>query len=412
MPETTSARSQPLRGLRIVEISTYVAAPLGGLTLAQLGADVVRVEPLEGAPDRTRWPLAKNGTSLYWAGLNKGKRSIALDLASTEGRALVADLIVSGGRGGGIVSSNTGRHRDLRFETLVERRPDLIDVQLLGTHDGGTAVDYTVQAGTGFQMLTGPEGSVGPVNHVLPAWDLAAGLYLATGLLAAERHRLLTGEGQQVTLALEDVALATAGNLGYLAAAQIADVPTGPSGNYLYGSLGRDFETKDGGRIMLVVPTTRHWRELVAVTGTEQAVRVLAVETGADFENAPDRYEHRRELCALMAPWFAMRTYDEVAASLTRSPLLWSKYRTFSELADDGASLLLRNPLFSVLDQPGVGPHMAPGSPLEMSGSQASASPAPLVGQHTVDVLRELGLDELELDRLRARGVIAVRPVA
>lgn len=84
MPHPTASRSRPLEGMRIVELSSYVASPLGGMTLAQLGADVIRVEPLNGAPDRTRHPLADSGTSLYWSGLNKGKRALEVDLRSEE----------------------------------------------------------------------------------------------------------------------------------------------------------------------------------------------------------------------------------------------------------------------------------------------------------------------------------------
>src|SRR4051794_4702314 len=130
--EKDAQRSQPLRGLRIVEISSYVAAPLSGMTLAQLGADVIRIEPLDGAADRTRRPLADSGTSLYWSGLNKGKRAIEVDLSSERGRRLVGDLIVAGGRRGGIVISNSERYPDLTFETLRALRPDLIHVTLAG----------------------------------------------------------------------------------------------------------------------------------------------------------------------------------------------------------------------------------------------------------------------------------------
>jgi len=90
---TAPTADQPLAGLRVVEVSTFVAAPLGGMTLAQLGAEVVRVDPLGGAPDHTRWPLAESGTSLYWTGLNKAKRSIAVDLRSAAGQELVTRLV-------------------------------------------------------------------------------------------------------------------------------------------------------------------------------------------------------------------------------------------------------------------------------------------------------------------------------
>ncbi|HEX4658863.1 MAG TPA: CoA transferase [Streptosporangiaceae bacterium] len=96
----------PLVGLRVLEISTFVAAPLGGLTLAQLGADVIRIDPVGGGADIGRWPLAPSGTSLYWTGLNKGKRSVMLDFRSAEGRQIVADLVAASGPDGGVVLTN------------------------------------------------------------------------------------------------------------------------------------------------------------------------------------------------------------------------------------------------------------------------------------------------------------------
>lgn len=399
---------QPLRGMRVVEISSYVATPLSGLTLGQLGADVIRVEPLGGGPDRTRWPLAENGTSLYWSGLNKGKRAVEIDLGTAEGRRIVADLVVGGGDRGGIVISNSERYADLTFESLRARRPDLVHVLLTGQRDGGTAVDYTVQAGTGFPLVTGPEDSTAPVNHLLPAWDIAAGLYLATGLLAAERHRLLTGEGQQVRVALEDVAMATAGNLGYLTEAQVSDVSRESCGNYVYGTFGRDFETSDGTRLMLVVLTPRHWHELLAVTGLRDAVNALADAWGADLDDESERFRHRKVLASLLEDWFGKRPFTEARAALERTRVLWSTYRSFGDLAADDARLLRDNALLAELDQPGVGVHLAPGSPLVMAGTQSVPRVSPRVGEHTDDVLRaQLGLSEAELRRLYDSGVLA-----
>jgi 2-methylfumaryl-CoA isomerase len=398
---------RPLQGMRVVELSSYVAAPLGGMTLSQLGADVIRVEPIGGAPDRSRWPLAGDGTSMYWSGLNKGKRAVEVDLGSAEGRRVVADLVVGGGAEGGMVVSNSERYADLTFDSLRARRPDLIHVLLTGRRDGTTAVDYTVQAGTGFPMVTGPEDSATPVNHVLPAWDVAAGLYLATGLLAAERHRLLTGEGQQVRVALEDVAMATAGNLGYLAEAQVGDVARQGCGNYVYGSFGRDFETRDGVRLMMVVLTAGHWRDLLAVTGLRDVVVALSGALGADFDDESERFRHRKLLGSMLEDWFGRHTHTEAVAALERTRVLWSTYRSFGDLAADGARLLRGNPLLAMVDQPGVGPHLAPGSPLVMAGLQSGPRPAPRVGEHTDEVLRTvLGLSENELRRLHDTGVV------
>ncbi|MGW0201295.1 CoA transferase [Nonomuraea sp. NPDC003201] len=395
--------ARPLGGLRIVELSSYVATPLCGMTLAQLGADVIRVEPIGGAPDRTRWPLAESGTSLYWSGLNKGKRAVEVDLSAEDGRRLVADLVVGGGRRGGIVISNADRHPELTFEALRARRPDVIHVLLTGRRDGGTAVDYTVQAATGFPLLTGPEDAGQPVNGVVPAWDLAAGLYLAVGLLAAERHRVLTGEGQQVRVALEDVALATAGSLGYLAEAQLNGTSRERIGNHVYGTFGRDFATADGGRLMVVALTERHWRDLLAATGLTGVVSALAAALGVDFGAESERYRHRRVLGDLIASWFETSTLAEACEALRATRVLWSTYRSFTELA----ATLPGNPLMGKVAQPGVGEHWAPGSPLVMAGEQAPPEASPEVGGHTEEVLRaELGLSAAELAELRKNGVI------
>src|SRR5215471_17968432 len=144
----------PLAGLRIVEISSFVAAPLGGMTLAQLGAEVIRIDPVGGAADVTRWPLAPSGTSLYWTGLNKGKRSVTLDFRSDQGRDTLRNLVAGSGPDGGIVLTNADSPW-LSYEALSKRRPDLVHLKITGRHDGGPAVDYTVNAAVGFPLATG-----------------------------------------------------------------------------------------------------------------------------------------------------------------------------------------------------------------------------------------------------------------
>ena len=210
--------SGPLTGLTVVEVSSFVAAPLCGLTLNQLGAEVIRVDPLGGASDVHRWPLAADGTSIYWTGLNKGKRSGVVDLRSPAGQDLIQRLVVEGG---GVVVTNAAALPWLSHDQLAGKRSDIIHVQLLGRGDGSTGVDYTVNAGVGFPLVTGPADHAGPINHVLPAWDVACGLYAALAVVTAVLRRDRTGTGASITLALEDVALATAGNLGLLTEPQV-----------------------------------------------------------------------------------------------------------------------------------------------------------------------------------------------
>ncbi|MFI6521424.1 CoA transferase [Spirillospora sp. NPDC050679] len=380
-----------LDGLRIVEVSSFVAAPLGGMTLAQLGAEVVRVDPIGGAADAGRWPLAPSGTSLLWTGMNKGKRSVTVDLRAPAGREVVTSLVADAGT---VLTNAVGRSW-LSHEALSRVRRDLIHLQIEGRHDGGAAVDYTVNAEIGFPMVTGPADHAAPVSHVLPAWDVACGLYAAVGLLAAERRRSRTGEGARIRLPLYDVALATAGNLGLLAEAQLgAERPR--IGNHLFGGFGRDFALADGGRVMVVALTARHFADLCAATGLDGTVAELARLLNADFTVDGDRYRHREALAALVAPWFEARTLAEVGDALARSSVLWAPYRRFSEIDLDG------NPMMGEIDQPGVGRIKAPASPLD-TGDRAPV-PAPGLGEHTEEVLSALGLDTAAL---RAQGVVA-----
>jgi 2-methylfumaryl-CoA isomerase len=376
-----------LYGLRVVEVSSFVAAPLGGMTLAQLGAEVIRVDPLGGAADIERWPVAESGTSMYWTGLNKGKRSVTADFRSAAGRRQIVDLITEPGAGKGILLTNAVGRGFLDDAVLRARRPDLIHLQIRGRHDGSPAVDYTVNAATGFPMVTGPQGHAEPVNHVLPAWDIACGLYAALGILAAERRRGRTGDGGFLSVALEDVALAMAGNLGFLAEAQIGKVDRQRIGNHLYGSFARDFACRDGERVMVVALTGRHWKDLVAVTGMAAAVEALETGLGVDFTNETDRFTYREALAGLFGRWFGDHTIDEVSAALAGTAVLWERYRSFIDVVTDPVNALSANPLMTAITQPGIGEYLAPGSPLCVDGRMTPAVPAPELGAQTDTIL-------------------------
>lgn len=366
----------PLAGLRVVEVSSWVAAPLGGLTLAQLGAEVIRVDPAGGGPDITRWPLAPSGASLYWTGLNKGKRSVTVNFRDPAGQQAVRDLVTRSGPDGGILLTNAS-YPWLDYGELAALRADLIHLRVTGKHDGGTAVDYTVNAGIGFPLATGPEGSAEPVNHVLPAWDVACGLYAATGILAAERHRRRTGQGRAITLALADVALAVTGNLGLLAEPQLTGKSRPRIGNHLYGGFARDFQTASGDRVLIVVLTARHFADLGRATGLAEAFTRVESALGGDFSTDAGRYAHREVLAAMLAPWFAGNTTEQVINALGATSVLFERYRSFAEVASDPATA--GNPLLRLIDQPGVGPVLAAGSPLAQPGLPEVA-PAPVLG--------------------------------
>ncbi len=398
----------PLEGLRIIDVSTYVAGPSGAMTMAQLGADVIRVDPIGGAPDVRRLPLAPGGQSLFWAGLNKGKKSIEINLGSDEGRELVQALITSPGPDGGFVLTNSVGAKWLEYEELSRLREDVIKVFIRGRSDGKAAVDYTINAEVGIPWLTGPIESGHPVNHVLPAWDLMTGVYAATAVLAAERVRNRTGRGQNIDISLANVAVATMANLGYTADVQINQNKRVRDGNFLYGGFGIDYQTADDVRIMVVALTPRHWRSLIELTGVADAVDRLQESLGVNFSIDADRYTHRHELNDLIRPWFQARSGSEAITALEKAGVLWGRYRTVSELVTQPDSLLHTSSLLHEIDQPGVGTYAVPGPVLEFSGWTAGEpKPAPILGEHTDQILGTiLGLADHELVDLRQRGVI------
>ncbi|RYI13617.1 MAG: carnitine dehydratase, partial [Acetobacteraceae bacterium] len=163
-----------LKGMTVVEGAAFIAGPSCGLYLSQMGANVIRFDAIGGGPDSKRWPIGDQGQSLYWEGLNKGKRSIALNLGRPEGRELAQRLATSGD---GLFVTNFPVNGFLSYDALSALRSDLICLRVMGWSDGSPAVDYTVNASVGLPYMTGPADDTRPVNHVLPAWDLLAGGY-------------------------------------------------------------------------------------------------------------------------------------------------------------------------------------------------------------------------------------------
>jgi 2-methylfumaryl-CoA isomerase len=400
--------SYPLSDLRVVEVSAFVAAPLGGMTLAQLGADVIRIDPIGGNIDIGRWPLAPDGTSLYWASLNKAKRSVCLALNTPQGQELARGLICAPGAGGGNLLTNLPAASGwMSYRALSELRPDLIMMRLTGNSDGTGAIDYTVNCASGFPLATGTGEA--PVNHVLPAWDVAAALYLSTGFLSAERARRATGQGQEVTLALADVMLATVSNLGYVADVQVNDAVRPPMGNDLYGAFGRDFATADGRRVMLAAISNRQWRAIGKATGLAERLAMIGPMMEVDLDREGGRFEARHAIAAVLEPWFARHTLAEIGAAFEGSGVLWGPYQDFRQLVRDDPQCSLANRLFGEVEQPGAGRLMVNAQPLDFAvAGRAPPTRAPVLGEHTEAVLAEiLGLPSSEYARLHDAGVVA-----
>ncbi len=392
-----------LPGLTVIEASSFVASPTAGLYLAQMGAEVIRVDQIGGGPDFRRWPVTQNGDSLYWENLNRAKKSLALDLGRPEGRELLQALV----RATGQFVTNFPVKGFLAHDTLAEGRPDLVTVRVMGWADGSPALDYTVNNAVGYPMLTGPGPD--PVNHVLPAWDLLTGAYAAFALMAALRRRDATGEGGEIRVPLSDVAIGTAANLGGIAEVMHTGTDRPRLGNTVFGLFGRDFTTRDGKRTMIVVVTHRQWANLIAALNLGDAIARVEAERGVSFAHDDGlRFTHRDALFPLFEAAIAARDHADLAAAFDAGGIVHSAYGTMADAVRD-PRLVTENPIFGTADDPSGTRYPAVGAFATLPGEERRPpAPAPRNGQHSEQVLTEtLGLSSGEIARLFDAGIAA-----
>lgn len=399
-----------LQGLRIVEHGAFIAGPFSTMSLARLGAQVIRIDPLQGGIDHTRWPVTATGRSLYWAGFNKGKKSVRLNLRSTEGQELAQRIATAPGEDAGLFVSNLPAKGWMDHVGLKALRDDLIMISIVGSRDGSTAIDYTVNSAAGFPMATGPEHLTSPVNHVLPAWDLLCGMTAATALLAAERYRSRTGRGQLMRIALADVAFAAVGDLGLIGEVELNGAGRERNGNDVYGAFGRDFETADGRFVMVAAVSQGQWAALCKATGIEASIAAYEAAHGINLMSDTARFEARGAIATMLEPWFREQTLGEVRQVLDAHRVCWGPYQTFEQLVSEDPRCSSENPLFEAVEHPGIGKMLTALSPIDAvdAATNIGACTTPLLGQHTDEVLTELlGMSDGELGRLHDQRIVA-----
>lgn len=399
-----------LNGLRVIEASSFVASPSAGLYLAQLGAEVIRVDTIGGGPDYNRWPKSNEGVSFYWEGLNKGKKSITVNIGTDQGKSLLQDLACAPGENGGILLTNFPQAGFLSYKTLAEKRADIIVARVMGQSNGGPALDYTVNCALGYPLMTGPQSLSDdePVNHVLPAWDLLAGAYAAFSLLAADKHRVATGEGGEYKIPLTDIGVTAMANMGQLAEVLYQDGNRSRHGNELYGAFGKDFKTADGKRMMIMAITSRQWRGLLSVLEIEQQVSKIESTRGVTFaKDEGVRYQHCDALYPLIESRVCLRQAAELQSALDAVGGCWGEYQTMREAADD-EDLVKNNPIFTEIKNPSDFTYPTPGSALTITDhKRGTATVAPHLGQHSESVLQSvLGMDRDKVSDLVSQGVV------
>ncbi len=395
----------PLEDLLVVEGSAFVAAPLAGMTLGQFGADVIRFDPIEGGLDVARWPM----TAPARASTGSASTRASDRCASTSGASAAASWSMRCCRcpvPDAACSSPTSRRRagSTTKRCAPSTRDDLVMVNVLGSTDGRSALDYSINCAVGYPLVTGNASRESPVNHVFPAWDAMTGVSAALAMMAAERQRRVTGQGQLARVSLADVALWMVGNLGHIAEVEVAQADRPALGNDLFGAFGRDFPTADGERIYVVAITKQQWRGLVEATGIAAAVAEIERREGVDLQQEGQRFGQRDAIAAMIAPWIAARPLADVAAVFDAHKVCWGRYQTFRQLVEEDPALLRGQP-----DVPASraarasAPTSCPAYRSRFSASPREVRRAPILGEHTDEILSGLlGLSDAR-DRASAR---------
>jgi crotonobetainyl-CoA:carnitine CoA-transferase CaiB-like acyl-CoA transferase len=389
----------PLHGIRVVELSHMVMGPSCGLVLGDLGADVIKVEPV-GEGDNTR-RLPGSGAGFFQA-FNRNKRSLALDVKSPKGLAFArrliarADVLIENFRPGGLDQLGLG------YDALKGENPGLVYCSLKGflsgPYENRAALDEVVQMMGGLAYMTGPPGR--PLRAGAPVNDIMGGMFAVIGILAALAERTRTGRGQLVRSALfENNAFLVSPHMAQFAVTgtRAPPMPARISAWAIYDV----FDTGDANQIFIAVVTDTQWRTFCAAFGLEDLLADAALATN------PMRVAARDRLLPRLTALFATLTRAEISRICEASNIGFAPIRRPDELLDD-PHLACPDAMIEVR-LPGGGSTPLPALPLEMNGQRLKKRlDIPRVGEHSADVARELGCESALIEELIAEGVLGL----
>ena len=402
-----------LHGVRVLDLSRVLAGPWCTQTLADLGAEVIKIER-PGAGDDTRgWgpPFLKdrNGAdtneAAYFLGTNRNKRSITIDFAHPDGASLVrrlaasCDVLVENFKVGDMARYGLNATR------LLADNPSLVYASITGFGQTGpyadrAGYDYAVQGIGGLMSVTGERDDLpggGPQKVGVAVADLFTGLYTTVAILAALRHRDATGEGQVIDMALLDTQVAMLANLGanYLVTKKAPRRAGNAHQNIVPYQV---FEVADG-HLILAVGNDSQFGRFCAVAGCPE----LAVD--ARYARNADRVRHREQLVPLLARQLKTQTRAAWLAALEAAKVPCGPINDFDDVFTDPQ--VLARGMVDTMQHPHADRLELVASPLKLSRTPARLTrPPPLLGQHTDEVLAEFGIDATELSRLHAAGVL------
>lgn len=399
----TAERTGPLKGMRVLDLSHVMAGPVCGLMLADMGADVIKVEKLEGGDDTRRMlPPDINGEPAAFMMMNRNKRGIALDLKHPRGKEVLKRLVASADALIENYRHDTMQRLGVGYEALKEINPGLIYCEISGfgrtgpwAEQGG--FDLVAQGMSGLMSITGEGPGREPVKVGAPLTDITAGILGAMGVCAAYIHKLKTGEGQRV-----DTSLFEAGIIHTYWQSAIAfatSVSPGPMGSaHPLSAPYQAFPTKDGW-INLGASNQRTWLKLVEVLDDPE----LAADPR--FKENAGRMGNLPALVEVLTKHFKKRTTAEWLALLERAGVPAGPVLSIREMHAHPQTIARE--MVPEVEHPVAGKVQTIGLPVKFSKTPGKvANPAPLFGQHTREVLTELGYSSEEIEKLIAERAV------
>ncbi len=396
--------SGPLAGIKVLDLSWVLAGPFASMILCDLGAEVVKVErPDEGDVARGTAPL-KNGVSCYFFSINRGKKSITIDLRSGKGRELFLRLVKKTDVLLENFTPGTMARLGLSYDVLGEHNPSVIYAACSGFGQTGPyatkpALDVVVQGMGGIMSITGEPGG-GPVRPGSSLGDITAGLFTAIGILAALQERNKSGLGQMVDIGMLDCQVAVLENAlaRYFATGEVP----GPLGTrHPSATPFQAFPTKDG-HIVLALSwgVEDQWALFCATID-----RVDLIDDPR-FETGPLRTEHHNELEPILMEALRTRTTEEWIAEFEEMDIPCGPVNTIDKVAAD-PQIRAREMLVEIA-HPQVGGLIVPNTPVKLSRTPGSVDePAPELGEHTAEILsRWLGMTEEEIQALKRENIV------
>ena len=399
-PERQSPAGElPLSGIRVLELGHTVMGPSCSMVLADLGADVIKVEPPEG--DRTRANVGF-GSALFPV-FNRNKRSISIDIKTEAGKAVIHKVIAGADALVENFAHDTMDRLGLGYEALAAAYPRLVYCSLKGFLSGPyekrAALDEIVQFMGGLAYMTGPRGM--PLRAGASVVDIMGGMFGALGILAALRERERTGRGQLVSSALfESTAFLVAQHMGQQALTGVAPPPMPEKASSW--AVYDPFQTADGKTVFVGITSDNHWRSFCTGFGVEELLSDPALKTN------PLRARAREKIMPIVTEKFAAEPFDSLVAKLERLNIPFGPLAQPGDLFDD-PHLNHGGRMLDVLLPTGKRAKL-PGIPLDMGGRQTRVRHQPPgMGEHTRQVLEEAGYAAEQIDRLVEQGIAIVQ---